>query len=181
MHHTVGLKPDGTVLVAGYTSFIKRDIMVSWENIITISSGLYHAVGLKSDGTVVATGDNKHGQCDVDGWKDIVSIYCGDWYTVGIKSDGTVVAVGENEYGQCDVEDWNNIAIPISKKEYEVKQQRIREEKEAARKAKIESLEKEKATLEAELPNIKGLFAGSKKAKAEARIAEIEKELQTLR
>ena len=43
------------------------------------------------------------------------------------------------------------------------------------------TLEKEKATLEAELPNIQGLFSGSKKAKIEARIAEIEKELQTLK
>ena len=51
---------------------------------------------------------------------------------------------------------------------------------EAERNAKIEDLEKEKAKLQAELPSIKGLFAGSKKAKINPRLAEIEAELKKL-
>ena len=50
----------------------------------------------------------------------------------------------------------------------------------ADRRAKIESLTSEKNRLTDELPNIKGLFAGSKKARMEARIAEIEAELAKL-
>ena len=33
----------------------------------TIAAGRCHTVGLKSDGTVTAVGDNKYGQCDVNG------------------------------------------------------------------------------------------------------------------
>ena len=167
--YTVGLKSDGTVVAVGDNEDGACNVG-SWENIVAVSTGDYHTVGLKSDGTVIAVGYNNGGQCNVKNWKNIVAVSTGCHYTVGLKSDGTVVAVGDNECGQCDVFGWRNIAVPLGKEEYE-----------AARKAKIESLEKEKATLEAELPNIKGLFSGSKKAKVEARIAEIEKELRTLK
>ena len=167
--HTVGLRSDGTVVAVGDNEDGACNVG-SWENIVAVSTGDYHTVGLKSDGTVIAVGYNNGGQCNVKNWKNIVAVSTGCHYTVGLKSDGTVVAVGDNECGQCDVFGWRNIAVPLGKEEYE-----------AARKAKIESLEKEKATLEAELPNIKGLFSGSKKAKVEARIAEIEKELRTLK
>ena len=50
----------------------------------------------------------------------------------------------------------------------------------AKRKAKAEALSQEKVNLQAELPTIKGRFAGSKKAKIEARLAQIEAELKTL-
>lgn len=60
-------------------------------------------------------------------------------------------------------------------------ERRAAEEKaKAEREAKIEALTRERAQLTAELPNVKGLFAGSKKAKIEARLAEIESELAKL-
>ena len=57
----------------------------------------------------------------------------------------------------------------------------IKEKAEADRKEKVEALNKEKAQLQAELPTIKGLFAGVKKSKIETRIAEIDAELKSLR
>ena len=42
------------------------------------------------------------------------------------------------------------------------------------------ALEKEKASIQAELPNIKGLFSGGKRRELEARLAQIEKELSAL-
>ena len=105
---TVGLKSDGTVLVAnGYDG---DEYNVSgWNNISSIAVGERHVVGLKTDGTVVAAGRNRSGQCDVSDWTDIVSITAGGDFTLGLKSDGTVVAAGENEDGQCNVSNWNNV------------------------------------------------------------------------
>jgi len=76
----------------------------------TLAAGGYHTVGICSDGTVVATGDNEHGQCNVDSWTDIVAVAAGDYHTVGLRSDGTVVATGQNGYGQCNVDSWTDIA-----------------------------------------------------------------------
>ena len=84
-----------------------REICNKFTNRIAAGSG--HTVGIKSDGTVVATGDNKYGQCNVEGWKDIIAVSARYDHTVGLKSDGTVVATGENPHGQCNVEGWEDI------------------------------------------------------------------------
>jgi len=66
----VGLKSDGSTVVAGRSYEVWRDTS-SWTDIVAVSAGDYHTVGLKSDGTVVAAGDNEYGQCDVSGWSNI--------------------------------------------------------------------------------------------------------------
>lgn len=101
-YHTVGLRNDGTVVVAGSNwDANKKSIhpngqcnVSSWENIVDIEAGHYHTVGLKADGTVVATGLNDHGQCDVSGWRDIVAVAAGYGYSAGLKADGTVEVAG---------------------------------------------------------------------------------------
>ena len=50
-------------------------------------------------------------------------------------------------------------------------------EAQAKRKA---ALEQERDALQAELPNLKGLFSGGKRRELEAKIAEIEEELKKL-
>ena len=107
--HTVGLKVDGTVVVAGGWNANGECEVNGWKDIMAISAGDDHTVGLKVDGTVVAVGLNEDGQCNVSNWKDIVAISAGSFHTVGLKADGTVVAVGENENGQCNVSDWKDI------------------------------------------------------------------------
>jgi hypothetical protein len=89
--HTVGLKSDGTVVVAG-NDYYGHFSIDDWADIAQVAAGLYHTVGLKSDGTVVAMGGNSRGQCDVGGWMDIIRVTAGDSHTVGLKSDGTVIA-----------------------------------------------------------------------------------------
>ena len=113
MWHTAGVKPDGTVVAAGFNKFGQCNVS-GFKDIIAVSLGRYHTVGLRSDGTVVATkytGDKKNynGMCDVFEWKDVVAISVGGLHTVGLKSDGTVVAVGNNENGQCNVNSWSDI------------------------------------------------------------------------
>ena len=106
--HTVGLKPDGTVVAVGGNKYGECTV-AGWKNIVSVSAGDAYTVGLKSDGTVVAVGRNYYGQCNVSGWADIVSVFAGNYHTVGLKSDGTVVAVGRNNEGQCNVSDWRDI------------------------------------------------------------------------
>jgi len=111
--HTVGLKADGTVVVAGYNSDGQCDVS-NWSDIVAIAAGDYHTVGLKADGTVVAAGHNHDGQCDVSGWSDIVAIAASESHTVGLKADGTVVAAGYNDDGQCDVSGWSDIVAIVA-------------------------------------------------------------------
>ena len=108
LHHTVGLKADGTVVAVGNNKSGQRDVR-DWTDIVAVNAGGDHTVGLKADGTVVATGNNESGQCDVSGWIDIVAVSAGSGYTVGLKADGTVVTCGTNKYGQCNVSDWADI------------------------------------------------------------------------
>ena len=113
-YHTVALKNDGTVMVAGgnldpWCKPIYQNGQCNvqgWENIVAIAAGGFHTVGLKADGTVVATGYNAQGQCNVSSWKHIVSIAAGDEYTVGLKADGTVVYTGN---GVDAVSRWSDI------------------------------------------------------------------------
>lgn len=119
VYHTVGLKTDGTLIVAGSNLDPNSkklppagegqcDVQ-DWTDIVAVSAGGYHTVGLKKDGTVIAIGLNKGGQCDVGDWTDIVAISANAACTVGLRADGTVIATGVNEYGECDVGDWQNI------------------------------------------------------------------------
>lgn len=105
---TVGVKADGTVVAAGYSSYDQSDV-IRWTDIVAVSVGGAHTVGLKADGTAVAAGSSSDGQCDVSGWKDIVAIAAGSGHTVGLKADGTVVATGSNSNGQCEISDWTDI------------------------------------------------------------------------
>jgi tetratricopeptide (TPR) repeat protein len=107
-NHIVGLKSDGTVVIAdsGGSVCTQRDV-ANWRDIVAISNGEDHVVGLKADGTVIAAGYNYDGECNVSDWRDIVAISTHGGYsprhTVGLKTDGTVVAVGNNDAEQCNV------------------------------------------------------------------------------
>lgn len=111
--HTVGLKPNGTVVAVGDNSYGQCKVN-SWRNVVAISAGNNFTLGLRKDGTVALAGliDDSGvfpGKYNTSSWSDITSISAGTWHAVGLRSDGTVVAVGENDYGQCDVEEWENI------------------------------------------------------------------------
>ena len=106
--HTVGIRPDGTVVATGNNDKGQCNVG-GWTDIIHVAAGFSHTVGLEEGGTVVATGNNDDGQCNVGGWADISMVVAGDWHTVGLKSDGSVVATGKSDQGQCDVLGWVGI------------------------------------------------------------------------
>ena len=175
---------------------------------MAVSAGYWHTVGLKADGTVVAAGKNNLGQCDVAGWKDIVAVSAGDHHTVGLKADGTVVATkytgDQISYGgQCDVAGWKLFKTEQEKEmDYfnacqwqrsgttgELNRalsvfRELKYYKDSAERAKACSillLNAEKTNLKTELTNLKGLFSGRRRKQIEARLAEIENELKSLK
>lgn len=192
----VCLRDDGTVFT--WKDDDKQLSVDNWKNIVAIDSGASYVVGLTQNGTVVACGNNNNGQCNVSDWKDIVAIKTnGALLTVGIRADGTVVSCGSgsgdsqkvdcstlklfNDVTDLDANIARNKALRIAA-EKAAEERRIAEEKAAEEKRKISiaQLEWEKQNLQAEIPNIKGIFAGGKKKKLEARIAEIDAELKKL-
>jgi hypothetical protein len=107
-YHTVGIKPDGTVVATGNNDEGQCNVD-SWTDIYMVAAGLYHTVGVREDGTVVATGRSTEGQCNVGTWTDIYMVAAGDWHTVGLRENGYVVATGKSDDGQCNVGGWMKI------------------------------------------------------------------------
>lgn len=105
-HLAIGLKQNGTVLVAGkIPDYPDYYIDTStWEDIIAVSSGQQYIVGLRSDGTLVAQGHNGDKQLDINGseWSDIVAISCGWRHTVGLDSNGKIHITGFQSESQLE-------------------------------------------------------------------------------
>lgn len=96
-HHTVFLRPDGTVLAYGDNSCGQTDVG-EWRNIVAVAAGAYHTVGLTKDGRVLATGDNAHGQTDVSLYTDVKQIAAGAWNTCLLLRNGQVITLGFQAY-----------------------------------------------------------------------------------
>ncbi|MCH5147729.1 MAG: TIR domain-containing protein [Clostridiales bacterium] len=177
--HTVGLKSDGTAVAVGGNKCGQCDVS-DWHDVFAISAGYGYTVGLKLDGTVVAVGDNSKGQCNISDWRDMVAILAGKTCTVGLKSDGKVIFAGRCP-SLSDVEApklFNSIDTLVDERN-----QAIQKRKAELRKKygpKIELLQEEKAQLEQELPNVKGLFKAKAKKQIEDRLAQIDKQLKEI-
>jgi hypothetical protein len=90
---TLGLRRDGTVVVAGEVDS-RKAADPDWQDIVSVAAGYAFGVGLKSDGTVVAFGHGNDGQCDVEDWENITAIATGVRHTVGLRADGTLAITG---------------------------------------------------------------------------------------
>lgn len=115
----VGLKEDGTVVMAGKVPEYYVGTK-TWTDVIAISTGQQYIVGLRSDGTLVAQGHNGDHQVDIDGdeWTNIVAISAGWRHTVGLDSNGEIHITGLGSDSQLKQinehkDDWNDI-IAIS-------------------------------------------------------------------
>jgi hypothetical protein len=107
-HHTVGIRPDGTVVATGHNYYGQCNVD-SWTDISMVAAGMWHTVGLTDSGTVEATGRNDDGQCNIGTWTDIEQVAAGYWHTVGLTDSGTVEATGRNNERQCNVGTWTDI------------------------------------------------------------------------
>ncbi len=202
-NHTVGLKADGTVVAVGFNGVGQCDVSL-WRKVVAITAGYYHTVGLCADGNVYVTksydvGYNKYGECNVKNWRKIVGIAACFTHTIGLKDDGSVVAVGENDKGQCNVSGWKLIKTHEEKYSDACNYQASGSQdginraltlfkglgyyKDSPTRAKSCTellLNGEKASLQQELSNLKGLFTIKRRQQIKARLAEIELELKKL-
>ena len=87
---TYGVTAEGKVFYTGYDGDYQRQMISSWENIVSLESVPWNYIaGIKDDGTVVISDEEI--QKYVENWTDIVSIAAHDYYIVGLKKNGTVV------------------------------------------------------------------------------------------
>ena len=98
---SVGLKNDGTVLVAGKDSQGRCDVS-GWRNITAISAAPNQTIGLKDDGTVVGT----HKAIPLSDWHDIVRIKSVQGVAFGLRADGTVLCSLERNF---PVSNWRDV------------------------------------------------------------------------
>ena len=104
---TIGLKTDGTIVVAGDEERNKTVFAeyAKWTDIVAV----YDSFGLKADGTVVHLNSNDY---DLSSWSDIIDLCCGNSHIIGLKENGTVIM--ECMHGlrvpcNCDVSGWTDI------------------------------------------------------------------------
>lgn len=82
-----------------------------------VAAGWDYVAGLSSNGYVYAAGDNKAGQCNVQGWNNVIQIAAANVHTVGLLQNGRVLATGSNSHGETNVGGWYDI-VQVSAGEY---------------------------------------------------------------
>ena len=201
--YTVGLKADGTVVAVGDNDEGRCDV-ASWKDIVAVSARGNYTVGLKADGTVVAVGKNYCGQCDVQNWKlfkteeEKKTDYTRACSYQESGDERELAKAASIFKGLKDYLDSAERAAECDRIYKELKAERKKREKterearearerakraaaeEKARQERIATLNTEKANLQIELANLKGLFTGRRRKEIEARLAEIDNELKKL-
>ncbi len=86
----VGLKADGTVIIAGDGREYQQSDVSGWHDIVAISVDVY-LLGLKADGTIVSAGELPPELRPILKWTDIIAIDAyRKYFVVGLKADGSV-------------------------------------------------------------------------------------------
>lgn len=104
--HIVGLRKDGTVVVAGNCRY-GEDNVGDWTDIVKVAADDICTYGLKKDGTIVVTGWLlcEDTIADMLSWTDLVDFAVNEKTAVGLKADGTVVL---SSY-EADVSSWTDV------------------------------------------------------------------------
>jgi alpha-tubulin suppressor-like RCC1 family protein len=95
--HTLGLHPDGTVIVWPN----QFDVPPTATNIVAVAGGYNFSLALHADGTVIGWG---YGPISIPpSATNVVGIAAGRSHGAALRADGTVVAWGNNNWGQTVV------------------------------------------------------------------------------
>jgi alpha-tubulin suppressor-like RCC1 family protein len=104
--HSLGLRPDGTVVAWGSDMDGATTVPEGLRDVVSLAPGGTHAhsLVLRADGTVVVWGANLAGEGTVPtGLADVVAVWRGGYHNLALRSDGTVVAWGAIESGASTV------------------------------------------------------------------------------
>jgi hypothetical protein len=179
---TIGLKSDGTVVAVGYNGD-KQCNVSDWTDIVAICATWGNSFGLRSDGTVVAVGNNEYNQCNVSGWHlfDNVNTLAEDREAARRKAEQYRIEQ-ERLAAERKIQEEKLAAERKAQEERLAMERKAQEERLAAeRQARKDELLSEQNALQAELPTLKGLFAGKRRKEIERRLTEIEWELKRLK
>ncbi len=94
--HTIGLRPDGTVISWGYSSphnYGQEITPAGLAGITAVAAGTAHSVALKADGTVIAWGQSPQVQVPV-GLNQVKQVVAGSNVTLALKTDGSIAYWG---------------------------------------------------------------------------------------
>lgn len=190
----LGLKSNGAIVSTRYGN----RPFGSWKNICAISTGTSRGsadngviLALDTDGKVFSS--EKHRVLSRPytystlGSKNVVSVFVGNLFKIGLKSDGTITTEGyENLNPYLSIDARNS----ISKTMQELSTWKLfnsidslekeREDAIMRLKKRQEELKAERANLQTELTNLKGLFTGRRRKEIETRLSGIETELGQL-
>lgn len=108
----VGLKADGTVVIAGDKGDHKQHSVSNWHDIVSSSTGWGswedYVLGLKADGTIIAAGELPDKLYPVLKWTDIIAISTSAYLVVGLKEDGSVICSPKSDKAPSEL-DWRDI------------------------------------------------------------------------
>ena len=107
---TLGLKSDGSVLLAGEVNDSFARTVESWQDIISVNARSDTAVALKSDGTVLVAGGSVP-QSELNDWAYISDVFlCRSGAVVGLKIDGTLAVAGSrSDSGLAEIQTWSGV------------------------------------------------------------------------
>jgi len=98
--HTVGIKPDGTLIIFGRSGDGQRDGFPEGVRFKSVSAGDHYTCGIKEDGTLLCFGNPESVQRkNVPQGVRFKSVSCGRSDFCGIKEDGTLLCSGPWEMG----------------------------------------------------------------------------------
>lgn len=103
-YHSLGLKPDGTIVPWGWAQWGQNSVPSDATNIVAIADGNSHSMALRADGTVICWGDPSNGRTIVPpGLSQVVAIATAGGHSMALTKHGTVAVWGWNQYGQTTV------------------------------------------------------------------------------
>ncbi len=89
----VGLKKDGTVVVAGDKHY-NHDEVKTWKGIVSLDTGSLVIVGVQEDGTVLAFGNDMYGQTEVEKYENVQCVWSEHYLTVVLNRDHVLFTLG---------------------------------------------------------------------------------------
>ena len=100
----VGLRENGTVVAAGFTT-ATRNTVSRWKNVAAIDAQYDAIAAVLTNGTVVSVGLGYN----TSSWRNIIDVTIASGYIVGLKADGTVVTAGNSTTKVGNFSTWRNV------------------------------------------------------------------------
>ncbi len=119
LHHSVGLKSDGTVKVVqdydllfidGSNSYLEPEEVTEWKNIIKVCAGDSYTVGLTSEGKVLVSSYDFDASSDYTKWNNVVDLASCMDFAIMLKDDGKLEYIANAYLDDVkDVLEWTDV------------------------------------------------------------------------